>query len=104
MISERTIQQVRDLNIDNIIKPYVELTRKGSSLMGLCPFHSERTPSFSVSPQKNVYHCFGCRRGGDGIGFIMEKENLTFQEAVIRIAKDNGIQIEYNKDQTDEEK
>lgn len=104
MISERTIQQVRDLSIDTIIKPYVELTKKGSSLMGLCPFHSERTPSFSVSPQKNVYYCFGCRRGGDGIGFIMEKENLSFQEAVKRIAQDNGIQIEYDKDQTDEEK
>ncbi len=104
MISERTIQQVRDLSIDSIIKPYVELTRKGSSLMGLCPFHSERTPSFSVSPQKNVYYCFGCRRGGDGIGFIMEKENLSFQEAVKRIAQDNGIKIEYDKDQTDEEK
>ena len=104
MISERTIQQVRDLSIDIIIKPYVKLTRKGSSLMGLCPFHSEHTPSFSVSPQKNVYHCFGCRRGGDGISFIMEKENLSFQEAVMKIAKDNGIQIEYDKEHTDEEK
>lgn len=104
MISERTIQQVRDLSIDAIIRPYVELTKKGSSLMGLCPFHSEKTPSFSVSPLKNVYHCFGCRRGGDGIAFIMEKENLTFQKAVEKIANDNGISIEYaDKDKTDEE-
>lgn len=104
MISEKTLQQVRDLSIESVLKPYVKLTKQGSSLVGLCPFHSERTPSFSVSPQKNLYHCFGCCRGGDGIGFVMEKENITFNEAVERIAKDNGILIEGNdKDLTDEE-
>ncbi len=105
MISEKTIQQVRDLDIETVLKPYVELKRKGSSLMGLCPFHSEKTPSFSVSPQKNLYNCFGCRRGGDGIDFIMEKENLSFIEAVRKIASDNGIVIEEKgKDLTDEER
>lgn len=105
MISEKTIQQVRELDIETVLKPYVELKRKGSSLMGLCPFHSEKTPSFSVSPQKNLYNCFGCRRGGDGINFIMEKENLSFIEAVKKIASDNGIVIdETGKDLTDEER
>lgn len=105
MISERTIQQVRDLGIETVLKPYVKLTRRGSSLVGLCPFHSERAPSFSVSPDKNLYHCFGCNRGGDAIGFVMEKENLHFIEAVEKIARDNGITIEYTgKDQTEEEK
>ncbi|MDE6554258.1 MAG: DNA primase, partial [Muribaculaceae bacterium] len=104
MISERTIQQVRDLDIETVLKPYMQLKRKGSSLMGLCPFHSEKTPSFSVSPQKNRYHCFGCCRGGDGIGFVMEKENLTFLEAVEKIANDNNIPIErIEKDRTEEE-
>ncbi len=105
MISERTIQQVRDLDIETVLKPYVELKKKDSSLMGLCPFHSEKTPSFSVSPQKNLYNCFGCRRGGDGIGFVMEKENLSFVEAVRKIAADNGIVIEETgKDISDEER
>lgn len=105
MISERTIQQVRDLDIETVLKPYVELKRKGSSLMGLCPFHSEKTPSFSVSPQKNLYNCFGCRRGGDGIAFVMEKENLSFIEAVRKIASDNGIVIEETgNDLTEEER
>lgn len=105
MISERTIQQVRDLNIESVLKPYVKLTRRGNSLVGLCPFHSERTPSFSVSPGKNLYHCFGCNRGGDAIGFVMEKENLHFIKAVEKIARDNGIAIEYTgKEQAEEEK
>ena len=105
MISERTIQQVRDLDIETVLKPYVELKKKGSSLMGLCPFHSEKTPSFSVSPQKNLYNCFGCRRGGDGIDFVMAKENLSFIEAVKKIASDNGIEIEeIGKDLSEEER
>lgn len=103
MISEWTIQQVRDLSIENILKPYVKLTKQGSSLVGLCPFHSERTPSFSVSPQKNLYHCFGCCRGGDGINFVMEIENLPFIDAVEKIAKDNGITVEYTDNELTEE-
>ncbi len=103
MISEKTIQQVRNLGIESILKSYVKLMKQGSSLIGLCPFHSERTPSFSVSPHKNLYHCFGCCRGGDGINFVMEIENLTFIEVVKKIAKDNGIAIEYDNDLTEEE-
>ncbi len=98
MIDDRTLQQVRDLSIETILKPYVRLTKKGSSLMGVCPFHSERTGSFSVSPGKNLFHCFSCGRGGDGISFIMEKENLSFSEAVKKIASDNNIQLEYTTD------
>lgn len=105
MIKESTIQQVRDVDIATLLKPYVNLKRQGASLMGLCPFHSERTGSFSVSQTKNLYHCFSCGRGGDGIRFIMEKENLSFMEAVERIAKDNGIPIEKtDRELTDEEK
>ena len=91
MISESTINKVRNLSIEDILKPYVRLSRKGLTLMGLCPFHSERTGSFAVTPRKNLFHCFSCNRGGDGITFIMEKENLTFMEAVTFIAKNNGI-------------
>lgn len=103
MISESTINKVRNLAIEDILKPYVRLSRKGSTLMGLCPFHSERTGSFAVTPGKNLFHCFSCNRGGDGITFIMEKENLTFMEAVTFIAKNNGIPIEYSDEERSEE-
>lgn len=73
MISESVIQKVRNLTIEEVLQPYVKLSRKGSTLMGLCPFHTERTGSFSVSPHKNLFHCFSCNRGGDAITFIMEK-------------------------------
>lgn len=95
MISERTIQAVRDLDIATVLKPYVNLTVRGSSLVGQCPFHSEKSPSFSVSPRKNLCYCFSCHRGGDGIAFVMEKENCTFMEAVEKIARDNNLPLEY---------
>ena len=103
MISESTIDKVRNLAIEDILKPYIRLSRKGLTLMGLCPFHSERTGSFAVTPGKNLFHCFSCNRGGDGITFIMEKENLTFMEAVTFIAKNNGIPIEYSDEERSEE-
>ena len=103
MISEATINKVRNLAIEDVLKPYVRLSRKGLTLMGLCPFHSERTGSFAVTPGKNLFHCFSCNRGGDGIAFIMEKENLTFMEAVTFIAKNNGIPIEYSDEERSEE-
>ena len=103
MISEATINKVRNICIENVLKPYVSLKRKGSSLVGLCPFHSEKTPSFTVSPQKGLYHCFGCNRGGDAISFIMEKENLSFMDAVVFIAKNHGIEVEYVEEERSEE-
>lgn len=107
MISENTLAKVRDLPIQRILEPYVKFKREGGhTLKGLCPFHSERTPSFTVNLSKNLYHCFGCNRGGDGITFIMEKENLNFLDAVRFIAKQHNITIEYTKDgeTTEEEK
>ena len=71
--------------------------------MGLCPFHEERTGSFAVSLAKNLYHCFSCNRGGDAIAFIMEKENLSFMEAVGVIAKNNNIAIEYVREEKSDE-
>ena len=71
MISEATISKVRGIDIEEVLKPYVSLKRKGSSLVGLCPFHSEKTPSFTVSSGKGLYHCFGCNRGGDPSNMIL---------------------------------
>ena len=104
MISESTINKVRELSIEDVLEPYVRLSRKGSTLMGVCPFHEERTGSFSVSPGKNLFHCFSCNRGGDAITFIMEKENLSFMEAIEFLARQHNIPIEYveglDKEQT----
>lgn len=100
MISEGTLDKVRELPIESIVEPYVKLSRDGRlNMKGLCPFHSEKTPSFSLNLSKNLYHCFGCNRGGDGIRFIMEKENLSFTDAVHFLAKQHGIPVDYEKEE-----
>ena len=79
--------------IEEVVGEYVQLTRKGSNLFGLCPFHGEKTPSFSVAPGKQIYYCFGCHRGGGVINFIMEQENLTYPDAVRFLAKRVGLEV-----------
>lgn len=76
--------------ISDVVSSYVHLTRKGNNLWGLCPFHNEKTPSFSVSPDKQIYHCFGCGKGGGVISFIMEIENLPFPDAVRLLPSGRG--------------
>ena len=81
-------------DIVDVVSGYVRLTkRSGANMFGLCPFHSEKTPSFSVSPDKQIYHCFGCGKGGGVINFIMEIENLSFPEAVEFLAKRAGMPL-----------
>lgn len=80
-------------DIVDVVSSYVQLTRRGSNLFGLCPFHSEKTGSFSVSPDKQIYYCFGCKRGGGVINFIMEEENLPFPDAVRFLAKRAGLEV-----------
>ncbi len=80
-------------DIVDVVGSYVQLTRRGSNLFGLCPFHSEKTGSFSVSPDKQIYYCFGCKRGGGVINFIMEEENLPFPDAVRFLAKRAGLEV-----------
>jgi DNA primase len=103
MISETTIRKVRELAIEDVLSPYVRLSRKGSTLMGPCPFHTEKTGSFAVTPGKNLFHCFSCNRGGDSITFIMEKENLSFSAAVEFIARNHNIPVEYISEERSEE-
>lgn len=103
MISESTISKVRELAIEDVLEPYVRLSRTGSTLMGICPFHEERTGSFSVSLGKNLFHCFSCNRGGDAITFIMEKENLSFMETIEFLARRHNIPIEYVEGQDKEQ-
>lgn len=97
-ISEVTIQAVRSIDsIVDIIGTYVTLKRRGRNYIGNCPFHNEKTPSFTVSPEKKIFHCFGCHESGDLIAFIQKIDNLSFHESVEKIAEMAGISIEYDR-------
>ena len=91
--SEDLIEEVRSRNdIVDVISGYVRLQRRGSSYFGLCPFHNEKSPSFSVSPGKQMYYCFGCGAGGNVFTFLMEYENYTFPESVKTLADRCGVE------------
>lgn len=100
--SDDIIEEVRMKNdIVDVISQYVKLTRRGSSYFGLCPFHNEKTPSFSVTPSKQMYYCFGCGAGGNVYNFIMEYENYSFGEALSHLADRAGVElpkIEYSRE------
>ena len=92
--SDELIEEVRSRNdIVDVIGSYVKLKKKGSSYMGLCPFHNEKTGSFSVTPSKQMYHCFGCGAGGNVFTFLMQYENYTFVEAMQELAQRVGIEL-----------
>lgn len=95
MIDKATIQRIKDVaNIVEVVSDYVHLTRRGANYMGLCPFHNERTPSFSVSPRRNFCYCFSCHKGGSPVNFIMEKEGISYHDALLQLAKRYGIKVE----------
>ena len=95
MISSEKISEVRRrASIVEVISDYVTLKKAGRNHMGLCPFHGEKTPSFTVSEEKGIYHCFGCQAGGGVFNFLMQYDHLAFPEAVERVAKRYGIVIE----------
>lgn len=100
--SDDIIEEVRMKNdIVDVISQYVKLNRRGNTYFGLCPFHNEKTPSFSVTPAKQMYYCFGCGAGGNVFNFVMEYENYTFGEALQHLADRAGVQlpkIEYSKE------
>ena len=100
--SDDIIEEVRMKNdIVDVVSQYVKLTRRGSTYFGLCPFHNEKTPSFSVTPSKQMYYCFGCGAGGNVFNFVMEYENYTFGEALQHLADRAGVQlpkIEYSRE------
>jgi len=95
-IPEETIERIRNTaDIYDVVAQYVDLKKKGRNYFGLCPFHSEKTPSFSVAPDKQIYHCFGCGSGGNVFSFIVEHEKVTFVEAVQQLGEKYGIQVQY---------
>ena len=95
IIPENKIEEIRSaINIVDIISEHVQLRKRGKNYVGLCPFHQEKTPSFTVSSEKQIYHCFGCHAGGNVFKFLMEFENISFIEAVQDIAVKLGINLE----------
>jgi DNA primase len=84
----------QSLNIVDIVSQYVTLKPSGGRYVGLCPFHQEKTPSFSVTPERNLFYCFGCHKGGNIFTFVMEMEKVSFSEAVELLAKKAGVSIE----------
>lgn len=99
---QRFLDELTDRSdIVDVVSSYVDLTKKGGNYFGLCPFHNEKTGSFSVAPDKQIYYCFGCHHGGGVIHFIMEIENLSFPDAVRFLAKRAGMEVP--EDGTDRE-
>src|SRR5258706_13868875 len=95
MISQTTIQEILSrIDIIDIIGGFVRLKRRGANYLGLCPFHNEKTPSFTVSPSKEIYKCFGCGRSGNSISFIMEHEKYSYAETLKWLANKYGIEVE----------
>ena len=100
-IPQAVIERVREISdIVDVISRYVDLKQRGANFFGLCPFHNERTPSFSVAPSKQIYHCFGCSSGGNVFSFIMEYQKVSFPEAVKSLADYYNISVELNTDNT----
>ena len=98
--SDELVEEVRARNdIVDVVGQYVRLQKKGNTYFGLCPFHGEKTASFSVSPHKQMYYCFGCGAGGNVFTFLMSYENYTFQEAIKELADRAGVslpEVEYS--------
>ncbi|MEY3323106.1 MAG: hypothetical protein RLZZ417_2689 [Bacteroidota bacterium] len=95
MIHPGSIQEVLEkCQIDDVVKDFVTLQRRGANYIGLCPFHNEKSPSFSVSPSKNIFKCFGCGKGGDSLHFVMELENLSFPDAIRYLAQKYKVELD----------
>src|SRR5512136_552213 len=98
LFSSATLDQVRAASdIVDVIGGYIPLKRAGANFVALCPFHKEKTPSFSVNPHKQIFYCFGCHKGGNVFTFVKEYENLDFPEAVRRLADRARIPLEYER-------
>jgi len=98
MIPKETVDLILDTaRIDEVVGEFVSLKKRGASMIGLCPFHNEKTPSFNVSPARGIYKCFGCSKGGNSVNFIMEHEHLSYPEALRWLAKKYNIEVQEEK-------
>ena len=103
-IPESKIEEIREsVDIVDVISPYVQLRKRGKNFIGLCPFHSEKTPSFTVSEEKQIFHCFGCHTGGNVFKFLTEFHKISFVESVQELAEQQGITIEFDKQEYNEQ-
>ncbi|MDP4274112.1 MAG: CHC2 zinc finger domain-containing protein, partial [Bacteroidota bacterium] len=94
MIDHATVEKIFDVaNIVDVVQDFVSLKKRGVNYIGLCPFHNEKTPSFTVSPSKGIFKCFGCGKGGNAVTFIMEQEHLSYYEALLFLAKKYHIEV-----------
>ena len=102
MIKKESIENLKNnLDVVDIISQYIELKKSGANFKACCPFHGETTPSFVVSPAKQIYHCFGCGVGGDSIKFVMEYEKLTYRETIEKLASMNNFTLEYEENSSE---
>src|SRR5436189_627707 len=105
MISQNTIQEILGrIDIIDIVGDYVKLKKRGANYLGLCPFHNEKTPSFTVSPAKGFYYCFGCGKGGNAANFLMEHDHFSYPEALRHLAEKYRIEIEATKTEKPEDR
>src|ERR1043165_3447447 len=104
MISKFTIQKITDeARVEDVVGEFVTLKKRGANLLGLCPFHNEKTPSFNVNPARNIYKCFGCGKAGGPTQFLMEYQQMTYPDALRYLAKKYNIEIE-EEQRSDEDK
>ena len=104
MYTEQSVQRIKDAaNVYDVVSRFVKLTKKGANYVGCCPFHNERTPSFTVTPSKNMWKCFGCGKGGDAISFLEEHEKLDYPGALDWIAREFHVHVEFVKSEKTEQ-
>ena len=102
-IPDQTIEQIMTrISIVEVVGRYVKLKRSGRRMVGLCPFHNEKTPSFGVDPERNLYYCFGCQAGGSVFNFLMEMEGLNFRQSVQKLGAEVGIEVVFTEDDSEE--
>src|ERR1017187_7523652 len=95
MISKQSIQKItEEARVEEVVGEFVTLKKRGSNLIGLCPFHNEKTPSFNVNPTRNIYKCFGCGKAGGPLQFLMDYQQMSYPEALIYVAKKYNIEVE----------
>ena len=98
MIPKETIDLIFETaRIDEVVGDFVQLKKRGVNLLGNCPFHDEKTPSFTVSPAKGIYKCFGCGKGGNTVNFVMDHEHFSYPEALKYIANKYSIEVVENE-------
>ena len=96
MIKNESIENLKSIiDIVDVIGNYLSLKKEGANYKALCPFHSEKTPSFVVSPSKQIYHCFGCGASGDAVKFVMDMEKLSYPEAIEKLANMYNFKLDY---------